>query len=173
MNNAATGSALLLAAINVAAGAVGHSFAAGDLSFGSPAASSNPNREVEVTYTSNVPAYTGSAVAQYDRIDLTTAFEAANIFSIQLENNFETTEDLVNEINTLYSCGFTAEDFDLTQVIDSGDTTVVLAALPSSLAFKGSLSVELMAPSVPLADAAGNPELGGLVFEPVDPNAGS
>lgn len=172
MNSAATGRALLLAALNAAAAAQGYSFADTDLDFSAVAASTNVNREVEVTYTATAESmYEGSAVAFYDRVDLTPAFSAAGIETVELTKGATTVAELVDALNTRYGCGFTAEDFDLSPAIAPEDSTVLLTALGTSYGFKGDLLVSLVEQQVPLAEAVVNPELGGLVFTPVDSEA--
>lgn len=173
MNNAATGRALLLAALNAAAAPQGYSFIDTDLSFSAAAASTNPNREVEVTYSAvEGSGYSGQAVAFYDRLDLTAAFTNAGIATVEQVKGATTVGELVTALNTRYGCGFTAEDFDLSPAIAPEDTQVLLTALVGSYAFKGELLVSLVEQEVPLAEAVVNPELGGLQFTPVDSEAG-
>lgn len=171
MNSAATGRALLLAALNVAAAAQGYTFTDTDLSFGSVSASTNPNREVEVTYTGSGERFTDSAVAFYDRLDLTPLFTGAGIEVVELTKGATTVAELVDALNTRYGCGFTADDFDLAPTIAPEDTEVLLTALAGSYGFKGDLLVSLVEATVPLAEAVVNPELGGLQFTPVDSEA--
>lgn len=169
MNSAATGRALLLAALNVAAAAQGYNFSPSALTFSAVGASSNPNREVQVTYTAvEGSGFSGSEIAFYDRLDLTAVFTNSGIEVVSLAQGPTNIGELVAALNTRYGAGFTAEDFDLSAPIAEGETAVVLTALPTSYGFKGELVVSLEAQEVPLAEAVVNPELGGLQFTPVD-----
>ena len=171
MNSAKTGRLALLAALNAAA-KEGVTFLASDLEFATPVASTNPNRDTEVTYTAVADSqFEGSAVAFYDRLDLTAWFAAAGVSAIEVVKPFATVGELVEKLNTRFDLGFTEEDFDFTVAIAEGDSEVVLEALPGSFAFKGELIVALKDAKTPLADTAESAELGGLAIEIVDAEA--
>ncbi|MNO12916.1 hypothetical protein D3C76_25340 [compost metagenome] len=171
MNAAKTGRSALLAALNAAA-AEGVVFQASDLDFAAPVASTNPNREVEVTYTATPDSlFEGSAVAFYDRLDLTAWFAAAGIDTVEMLQGDTTVGDLVAKLNTRFDLGFNADDFDLAAAIEVGSDSIVLEALPGSFAFKGQLLVSLVVDKLPLTEAVVNPELGGLQIEIVDSEA--
>ncbi|MNZ16794.1 hypothetical protein D3C78_337740 [compost metagenome] len=171
MNSAKTGRAALLAALNAAA-AEGVTFAASDLEFAAPAASTNPNREIGVTYTATPNSqFEGSAEAFYDRLDLTDWFAAAGVTTVEMLQGDATVGDLVEKLNARFDLGFTADDFDLAAAIEPGSDSVVLEALPGSFAFKGQLLVSLVEEKLPLTEAVVNPELGGLNIEIVDSEA--
>ncbi|QTH80207.1 hypothetical protein PA10_00007 [Pseudomonas phage pPa_SNUABM_DT01] len=171
MNSAKTGRAALLAALNAAANE-GVSFLASDLSFAAPEASTNPNREVQVVYSATPDSlFEGSATAFYDRLDLTAWFASYNINNIEVLQGDETVGALVEKLNTRFDLGFTDDDFDFAQAIEPGSDSIVLEALPGSFAFKGQLLVSLVVDKLPLTEAVGNPELGGLQIEIVDSEA--
>ncbi|MNB61190.1 hypothetical protein D3C87_957900 [compost metagenome] len=172
MNAAHTGRALLLASLNAAAAAQGITFTPDDLVFLTPVPSTNPNREVQVTYQASPSSlFEGEAVAFYDRLDLTALFEGAGIDLIEVVKGFPTTTELVEHLNTRFGMGFNLDDFMIGTVINEEDTEVVLEALPGSFAFKGQLLISLVVAKTPLADAVVNPELGGLQVTPVDSEA--
>lgn len=170
MNAAATGQALLLQALNFAAGEQGKVLLASDLTFGPVAVSTNPNREVQVhiAATEESPTFEGEMDVFFDRLDLTGVFAASGINDIAVIKGAATVGELIDGINTRFGTGFGAQDFDLTAVIEEDDTEVVLAALPTSYAFKGELLISLVVAKTPLAEAVVNPELGGLELNPVD-----
>lgn len=172
MNYAHTGRALLIASLNAAAAAQGITFTADDLEFLTPAPSTNPNREVQVTYRASPSSmFTGEAIAFYDRLDLTALFEGAGIDLIEVVKGFPSTAELIDHLNTRFGMGFTNEDFVIGTVIGEEDTEVVLEALPGSFAFTGQLLISLVVAKTPLAEAVVNPELGGLQVTPVDSEA--
>ncbi|MNB58495.1 hypothetical protein D3C87_332480 [compost metagenome] len=172
MNAAHTGRALLLAALNVAAAVQGKTLLASDFTFGAVAASTNPNREVEVELTAAPESlFSGEQTVFFDRLDVQGIFTAAGITDVTIIKGATTVGEVVDAINTRFGLGFTAEDFDLTTVVGEEDTEVVLSALPGSFAFKGDLLVSLAVAKTPLAEAVVNPELGGLEVTPVDSEA--
>lgn len=170
MNAAHTGRALLLQALNFAAGEQGKVLLASDLTFGTVAVSTNPNREVMVNIaaTAESPTFEGAMDVFFDRLDATAVFTNSGILDVAMAQGPATVGELVDAINTRFGTGFGAEDFDLTVAIGAEDTEVVLAALPGSYAFKGELLVSLVVAKTPLAEAVVNPELGGLELNPVD-----
>ena len=172
MNAAHAGRALLLAALNVAAAAQGKTLLASDFTFGEVAASTNPNREVQVELTAAPESlFSGEQTVFFDRLDLQGIFTAAGINDVTVIRGATTVGELVTGLNDRFGLGFNAEDFDLTAAIGEEDTEVVLSALPTSFAFKGELLVTLAVAKTPLADAVVNPELGGLEVTPVDSEA--
>jgi len=163
MNSNKSGQALLLAALNRAAAPQGYSFSASDLTFSAVAASDNPNREVQVTYTATADSmFEGSSVAFYDRIDLSPLFTGAGIESIDMAPGAATAGEVVEYLNSRFDMGFTQEDFDFDAAVSDAAEEVVLVALEGSYAFKGQLVVRLVEPKVQLNEAVVDPELGSL-----------
>lgn len=172
MNAAHAGRALLLAALNVAAAAQGKTLLASDFTFGEVAASTNPNREVQVALTAAPESlFSGEQTVFFDRLDVQGIFTTAGINDVTILKGATTVGEVVDAINTRFGLGFTAEDFDLTAPLAEDDTEVVLIALPGSFAFKGEMLVTLAVAKTPLAEAVVNPELGGLEVTPVDSEA--
>ncbi|MNP89193.1 hypothetical protein D3C85_15970 [compost metagenome] len=183
-----SGQGVLLEALNKAVRPQGFEFAAGELTFGAVAPSSNPEREAEVQYSVTDPAgisktingvsskITGSAVAYCDRLDLSQMFLNVGIEVPSVPaGEYATSGDVVAALNVRYDLGFTAEDIDFTVAVS--EQSVVLTALASSYGFRGDLVVDIVQagePEVPLAEVVINPVLTGPDYgdvSPVDPDA--
>ncbi len=160
-----TGRGLLFAALNKAAAAQGYEFAESDLVFGPVAESTNPARESEVAYSAHPdsPDFEGSAVAFYNRLDLTALFAAAGIEVVQVAAGAATVGEVVQRVNARYSLQFGADDIQNLDAAVEG-SSVVLQATATSYGFKGQVSVELVEGKTPLAEVIVDPLLDDLAL---------
>lgn len=165
---AKSGLDLLFKSLNRAAAVNGFSFAATDLDFSPVSVSDNPELEVQVTYTATADSmFEGSAVAQYNRLDLTQLFAGVDAV---VAAGPTTAGELVAAINARYGLGFTEADIDFTAPIGAEDTSAVLVAQEGSYGFKGQLLVQLDQPKVQVSEATGGSavELDSADAQPVD-----
>lgn len=159
-----SGRGLLLAALNKAAAEKGVTFKPTDLLFGSVEESTNPAREVQMTYTAAPDTqFEGEAVAFYNKIDLTALFENAAIEVVQISAGPTSIAEVVAAVNARYSLGFTSDDIVTEGDFEAEASTVVLVAAEGSYGFKGQVIVEVVEGKLPLAEVIGDPVLGDLV----------
>lgn len=163
-----SGRGLFFAALNKAAAVKGYKFAQSDLELGPVADSTNPARESEVAYSAQPDSrFEGSAIAFYNRIDLTELFLNGGIEVVQVADvGFTSVGEVVDALNVRYSLQFGAEDIE---GLDGAvvDNVVVLRATPTSYGFKGQVSVQLVEGKTPLSEVIVDPVLGDLTL-PVD-----
>lgn len=159
-----SGRGLLLAALNKAAAEKGVTFKQTDLLFGAVEESTNPAREVQMTYSAAPDTqFEGEAVAFYNKIDLTSLFENAAIEVVQISAGPTTLAEVVAAVNARYSLGFTSDDIVTEGDFEAEASTVVLVAAEGSYGFKGQVIVEVVEGKLPLAEVIGDPVLGDLV----------
>lgn len=162
----------LVRAINAANGT---SFLTTDLSFSNPKVvagtwqGNNSDRNTAIKAVAAAPAYQGSQVVLYNRLDLA---QLANFPGWKLKlNNPAQTYDALPQLKYYFGIAFAQADLQNLSVTVGGDGsgTLNLVADPNSLGWQGSVALPFTLGGAPLDVAAATTQLPGLNYPVSDP----
>lgn len=143
-------------------------FLASDLVFRVPVPATEFDRNTTLLVDAHPDSkFSGTQQIWYSRVDLTEMFDNAQVGEVNLSlDGINSTLDLLPELNQLYGLALDATDIrDEPVVIGTLPQSVVLKALPGSLAFIGQLSINLEDRRVDLGTVIVARMLNGLWYE--------